>query len=397
MSISLILDNNGIIQRSKDAREQYGQARENEQQQLDDVSNWIEDQTTVINWEELIEDFKKNPNKYKHPEQKETNKNIGIGTDGKTVNMDLWHYKVDSDRTGIIMNDGTTSAKYYPGYDNANITAEGTIIGKMPQFIYDDETDKVYPVTSLAGTFYGCTNLVIAPTIPSSVKYMNHTFYDCKNLSATPEIPSGVEDMNRTFCGCTNLKKATKIPSGVKSLEFTFSSCKKLSIAPEISYGVREMGNTFNGCESLEVAPEIPESVERMESTFSYCTNLATAPTIPSSVTYMGSTFRLCKNLTEAPEIPESVTYMYGIFNGCEKLKTAPIILSNVTCIENAFKGCTNLTGNLIINANTTSYNNCLTNAATADDANLIVSGSSTVLDKIIATKSDNSHITKGN
>ncbi len=44
VSISLIIDNNGIIKRSKDARSKYGQARENEQADLDKVSAWIDNQ-----------------------------------------------------------------------------------------------------------------------------------------------------------------------------------------------------------------------------------------------------------------------------------------------------------------------------------------------------------------
>ena len=44
MSISLILDNNGIIQKSKEARREYGQARENEQADLNKVSEWIDKQ-----------------------------------------------------------------------------------------------------------------------------------------------------------------------------------------------------------------------------------------------------------------------------------------------------------------------------------------------------------------
>ena len=46
VSISLILDNNGIIQKSKEARREYGQARENEQEQIEDAGDWIEEQVT---------------------------------------------------------------------------------------------------------------------------------------------------------------------------------------------------------------------------------------------------------------------------------------------------------------------------------------------------------------
>ena len=41
----MILDNNGIIQKSKDARREYGQAKENEQKDLFDLSDMIDDAT----------------------------------------------------------------------------------------------------------------------------------------------------------------------------------------------------------------------------------------------------------------------------------------------------------------------------------------------------------------
>ena len=44
VSISLVLDNNGIIQKSKDARREYEQAKDNEQAQLDGVATWIDNQ-----------------------------------------------------------------------------------------------------------------------------------------------------------------------------------------------------------------------------------------------------------------------------------------------------------------------------------------------------------------
>ena len=45
VSISLILDNNGIIKRSKDARKQYGEAQANEQADLSNLSDWIDEAT----------------------------------------------------------------------------------------------------------------------------------------------------------------------------------------------------------------------------------------------------------------------------------------------------------------------------------------------------------------
>ena len=45
VSISLILDNNGIIKKSKDARREYRQSQTNEQADLSDLSDWIDDAT----------------------------------------------------------------------------------------------------------------------------------------------------------------------------------------------------------------------------------------------------------------------------------------------------------------------------------------------------------------
>ena len=113
VSISLIIDNNGIIQRSKDAREQYGQARENEQADLDNISDWINEQAGIkseVNWNKILEDANSNPDNYKHPEQSDTNGDIGIGTDGKPVNLDLWTYRIaDGNRKEIILNSITCS------------------------------------------------------------------------------------------------------------------------------------------------------------------------------------------------------------------------------------------------------------------------------------------------
>ena len=42
VSISLVLDNNGVIQKSKEARNKYGQAKDNEQAQMNELENWMD-------------------------------------------------------------------------------------------------------------------------------------------------------------------------------------------------------------------------------------------------------------------------------------------------------------------------------------------------------------------
>ena len=45
VSISLVVDKNGIIQKSKDARREYGQAKANEQEDLSNLSDMIDEAT----------------------------------------------------------------------------------------------------------------------------------------------------------------------------------------------------------------------------------------------------------------------------------------------------------------------------------------------------------------
>ena len=48
VTISLLLDENGIIKKSKDARREYGQAKTNEQEQMDNANDWIEEATGKV-------------------------------------------------------------------------------------------------------------------------------------------------------------------------------------------------------------------------------------------------------------------------------------------------------------------------------------------------------------
>ena len=42
VSISLVLNNNGVISKAKDAKNQYAEAQTNDEKQLNEVSDWID-------------------------------------------------------------------------------------------------------------------------------------------------------------------------------------------------------------------------------------------------------------------------------------------------------------------------------------------------------------------
>ena len=65
-----------------------------------------------IDWEAILADANANPEKYMYPGQEETNGDIGIGTDGKPVNMDLWNYMNLED---MDLGNGINLGIYYLG------------------------------------------------------------------------------------------------------------------------------------------------------------------------------------------------------------------------------------------------------------------------------------------
>ena len=317
-----------------------------------------------VNWDKILEDANKNPESMKHKEQVKSSF-IGIGTDGKPVNMDLWRTSKKGDGTWGIFSCESAYA-WEDAYDGG-IDDDGKIVGKIPQYIYSKEEERFVEVTDLSRAFYRCTRLTTAPEIPSSVKDMDYTFRWCTGLTTAPEIPNSVTSIDYTFDGCTGLTTAPEIPNSVTSMSSTFSGCTGLTTAPEIPNSVTNMNGTFSGCTGLTTAPKIPNSVTSMSSTFSGCTGLTTAPEIPNSVTDMDWTFSRCTGLTTAPEIPNSVTSMHCTFSGC-----------------------TNLTGEITINANLDgsskwAYDSCFDGTTKP----IQLTGTCTILSKLAETSSN--------
>ena len=177
--------------------------------------------TGSVNWDKILEDANKNPESMKHKEQVKSSF-IGIGTDGKSVNMDLWRPSKQEDGTWGIFSCESSYAHEY-AYDGG-IDDDGKIVGKIPQYIYNGEEGKFTEVTNLSYAFVRCTGLRIAPEIPSSVKYMEGTFHMCTNLTTAPKISSNVTCMFATFSGCTNLTGEVCIDANLDSNDWKSSS-----------------------------------------------------------------------------------------------------------------------------------------------------------------------------
>ena len=384
VSIAMLVGENGIITQAQRAKENAELAEQKEKEDMEKLEDEMNEYLEIIDWDDVL------ANAEKHPDQKISTA-IGVGTDGKAVNMDIWMFAYDKTTDGYVLNSEETINNSDYGGDNVemvltsgylgDITENGKIEGTIPTYISIDEGKTFNPVTSLYRTFQAdcennenLINLRVAPVIPETVVSMLKTFVSASNLENMPIIPASVTNMESTFYNCKNLTKVTTIPEKVFTLNCTFSGCSKLENSPEINSKI----------------------LDNMYATFEECISLKTAPSIPNSVTNMYNTFGGCTSLRTAPVIPNSVTNMYNTFRGCTSLRTAPVIPNSVKVLVATFRGCSNLQGSIEINANVTGaqlgeefynnidYYNCLLDATTNSDITLKVTGTCSVLQEIV-------------
>ena len=303
-------------------------------------------------WNEIMQNAKA-------PEEQKEKRNagvIGIGTDGKTVNMDLWEYTLNNgtytlnDIDDIKAEDANTENKGYLGK-----IINGKIEGTVPMYIKGKSDKNFIPVTNLKDTFINLQN-------------------DFDELVTTPVIPSTVTEMQSTFSRCGKLKNITNLPPKLEIFKWTFYECTSFeNFNMFIPNTVTNMGGTFQKCKNLKrFNSEIPNSVINMDSTFEGCTNLSEFnSTIPENVINMFATFSQCENLTEVNMvIPESVTNLQYTFGECLNLRGTIEINANVT-------------GKLI--SNKLDYMACFGySTSTHNKAKLTLKGTCTVLEKIL-------------
>mgnify|MGYP003376139956 CR=1 FL=1 len=380
VTIATLTGENGILTRANDAKEKTEQAQKEEQNILNSYEDQI-NEYAGIDWDTVL------ANAQKHPDQK-TSTVIGVGTDGRAVNMDLWECTKLEDGT-YALNDvvtlegtGTKTAGYIGDIINGKI--EGTI----PQYIKDESDGSFVEVTSLRSLFYGISDLTEAPVIPSTVTILQETFQNT-GLERMPELPNGIIIMISTFYGCTDLSELKDIPDTVTDISYCFSGCTSLTnINIELGKNVTEMQATFEKCSNLVNVSKLPDNVINLRGTFNGCSNLKIPPVIPNNVINMYSTFIYCTNLLEAPNIPNKVENMKWTFQYCENLGNVSIVIpASVKNMQWTFQYCTKISGQITINAGLTGtiidgkpdYEGCIVDCATNGDG-LKITGTSDIL-----------------
>ena len=219
-------------------------------------------------------------NAQKHPDQK-TSIAIGVGTDGRAVNMDLWEFTLlDNDTFALNDQEVIENAETIknPGYkfgNNGENIIDGKIIGTIPQYISTDNGTTYKPVTDLTCTFSENSYLVYAPYIPPTVTNMNATFIRCNNLTTIENLPDNLQNLGGTFKQ-TALTSIPYLPDTVTNLSQTFYGCVYLTYINNIPKNVIDMSQAFEGCTSLtNVNLKIPNTTTNIQRSFVDCEMLS--------------------------------------------------------------------------------------------------------------------------
>ena len=442
VSLNLILGNNGIITKSKESRTENRMAQIDEQVKLaigdaytdgigsitdsglksalnnrlgegtydisgDETTGWKvtvketgkvyeisangkinspEETGSTVDWNKILEEANKNPESFKHPEQSETNNDIGIGTDGKPVNMDLWIARIINGNEITLT--GTDGCNWDKGYVGKII--DGKIQGKIPAYIKPAGSDKFYTVTSMKYTFAYCEDLEeMTEEIPSKVTNFDYMYEGCTKLTKItlqniPEpgeigyypsitsiiIPKNVENIDAQLFLENSLQEIivdneNKCYSSVNGV--LFDKDKKTIIAyPTVKSGesyeipdsVTTIGDyAFAGCRVL-TSIVIPEGVKEIkENPFLMCYSLQGIEVNEKNKYYLSENGILfdkdkktiiaypAEKSGESYEIPDSVTTIGDyVFERCTGL-TSITIPDSVTSIgDYVFARCTGLT-----------------------------------------------------
>lgn len=380
ITINFAFGENGLIRSAESARDFYLNDTKYTEESISNVESYIDG---IINGEEI--DWEQAMADAKAPDSQDEERNegvIGLGTDGKPVDMDLWEWNFDKVTDGYALNDAEVlqNTEYNSSGTNTETIRNAGYLGN----IIDGKIESSIPV--YISTDNGKTY--------QEVKSLYRTFESIKSLKECPEIPHTIINMMCTFEGCIELADA-KVGEKVENMNWTFHSTK-IDRIPEIHKSVNTLEGAFSQCNSLtEIEFIIPENVTSLKQTFENCDNLTKVNLIGGEkVKDISKTFAACDNLLEVQNIPKNVENMYQTFFKCTNLKLNGLVIpESVNYLQETFSECTNLSGTLIINANISDISQCggIFHLAVQADKTLTVTGNCPLLDDIITNaKNDN-------
>lgn len=239
----MLTGQNGILNKAAEAKEKSLSAEQKENSILtnyeDQISNYV-----GIDWDQA-------KNNAKAPaEQKEERNNgvIGIGADGKPVNMDLWEYCKSTDGK-YVLNQISSGNAEGPGY--IGTLKDGKIEGCIPQYIKGKNDNQFVEVISLRYTFLDCTELKITPIIPETIINMSYAFKN-SGITSFPSIPNSVQYLNWCFENTKINNAKFTISENIKSIEGMFYKCSELqNIYLKVDYDIDSIAYTLSNCPNI--------------------------------------------------------------------------------------------------------------------------------------------------
>ena len=279
-------------------------------------------------------------------------------------------------------------------------------------------------VTSMERMFYVCsslTSLDLSSFNPANVTSMEQMFNRCSSLTSldlSSFNTASVTNMHDMFSQCsslTSLDLSNFNTSNVTNMYMMFYNCSSLTSLDLSSFNtanVTTMERMFEKCSSLtnlDLNSFNTSNVTDMIFMFNECSSLTSLDLSSfntSNLTSMSNMFNECSsliNLDLSSFNTPNVTDMYDMFHSCSSLTSLDLSGFNtakVINMDSMFEGCSFLTTTInIMNANVVGYQAMFSSAATASGAKITVNyfaDTSTLVDKMIATKPEGSNIIKG-
>ena len=310
-------------------------------------------------------------------------------------------------------------------FDTSNVTAMNFLFSQCSSLTSLDLSNfNTAKVTAMNAMFQACsslTSLNLSSFNTANVTSMYFLFAVCTsltNLDLSSFNTIAVTRMDCMFWKCSSLKNidvSNFNMEKVTTFNTMFRSCTSLTTinlsnvkAPNLT----DMSDMFFDCSSLtdaNLSNMNTPNITKMNNMFQACsslTNLNLSNFNTANVTNMNSSFGGCTslvNLDLSSFNTAKVTDMGYMFSGNKALKNLNIssfTTNELTDIGNLFYQCENLITTLNITSTTiTKYTYMFSDTAVQQGAKVTVnyiSDASTLVDNMIATKSNGSNIIKG-
>ena len=227
VSLSLVLQNNGIINKSKEAKVKYEEAKTNEINDMSNISAWIDKNTSSNNDEYKGITVTENTEGITFTKADGTTAGDSKNLEkGDTVICGDYEYRYNQTYYDNPFGSGWSDKEDLDGWGVKAIDRSKSEYGELCGNIFGKT---VKDISFLFG-YGGNTNLVEAPAIPDGIENMGSAFQNCGNLQRVEKIPKSVINMSYAFSGCTKLTGTIVIDANPTEYNNWLNTSQKLII-----------------------------------------------------------------------------------------------------------------------------------------------------------------------